>query len=250
MNTQPAPPLRIAIVGAGWAGQGCRRARGAGGPRGDRVRGRAAAGRARRALTLPDGRRLMVDNGQHILIGAYESLRLMRTVGVDPSALLRLPLTLRFADGMGLRFARAAGRWPASCAPAAGAGPKRHNPAAQRPSAQRALALPRERHVTVATLCRALPPAPDGRVHRAAVRGGAQRRRARPAARARAARRACWAGAATPLLLPRIDLGALPPEPPRAGCGSAAPCCAVASASTRCTRARPAPAWADRRSTG
>jgi predicted NAD/FAD-binding protein len=43
----------------------------------------------------------MVDNGQHILIGAYtESLRLMRTVGVDPeSALLRLPLTLRFADG-------------------------------------------------------------------------------------------------------------------------------------------------------
>jgi predicted NAD/FAD-binding protein len=56
----------------------------------------------------------MVDNGQHILIGAYtESLRLMRTVGVDPeSALLRLPLALRFADGTACaaQRARAAGR--------------------------------------------------------------------------------------------------------------------------------------------
>jgi hypothetical protein len=43
----------------------------------------------------------------------------MRTVGVDPeSALLRLPLTLRFADGMGLRWPNApepldGGRHPA-----------------------------------------------------------------------------------------------------------------------------------------
>jgi hydroxysqualene dehydroxylase len=53
---------------------------------------------------MPDGTPVVLDNGQHILIGAYsESLKLMRTVGVDPqAALLRLPLTLLFPDGRGL----------------------------------------------------------------------------------------------------------------------------------------------------
>jgi squalene-associated FAD-dependent desaturase len=53
---------------------------------------------------LPDGTPVVLDNGQHILIGAYsETLKLMRTVGVDPQAtLLRLPLTLLFPDGDGL----------------------------------------------------------------------------------------------------------------------------------------------------
>ena len=57
-------------------------------------------GRARR-VTI-EGREL--DNGQHILIGAYtELLRLMRLVGVPHDALLRLPLDLRYADGFRLR---------------------------------------------------------------------------------------------------------------------------------------------------
>jgi hydroxysqualene dehydroxylase len=66
---------------------------------------RAVGGRAR-ALngTLPDGTPVVLDNGQHILIGAYsETLNLMRTVGVDPQAtLLRMPLTLLFPNGEGL----------------------------------------------------------------------------------------------------------------------------------------------------
>jgi squalene-associated FAD-dependent desaturase len=51
-----------------------------------------------------------LDNGQHILIGAYtETLKLMRQVGVDPDhALLNLPMTLRFPDGQGLQFKN----WP------------------------------------------------------------------------------------------------------------------------------------------
>jgi squalene-associated FAD-dependent desaturase len=55
---------------------------------------------------LPDGTPVMLDNGQHILIGAYsESLRLLRQVGINPAtALLRLPLTLKFPDGTGLQF--------------------------------------------------------------------------------------------------------------------------------------------------
>jgi len=59
-------------------------------------------GRARRVKT--EGREL--DNGQHILIGAYtELLRLMRLVGVPGDALLRMPIDLRYADGFRLRGA-------------------------------------------------------------------------------------------------------------------------------------------------
>src|SRR5574337_1970579 len=98
--------MRVAIVGGGWAGMAAAvTAAGAG----HRVivfeAARRLGGRAR-ALpgTLPDGRAVLLDNGQHILIGAYrETLRLMRRVGVLPEqALLRLPLALVFADGSGL----------------------------------------------------------------------------------------------------------------------------------------------------
>jgi len=58
-------------------------------------------GRARRVST--SGRTL--DNGQHILIGGYTGLLdLMKTVGADPDTLLlRMPLELRYADGFHLR---------------------------------------------------------------------------------------------------------------------------------------------------
>ncbi len=68
---------------------------------------RALGGRARAVpVDLPDGSSLRLDNGQHILIGAYtETLALMQSVGVDPRrALLALPLTLRFPDGIGLKL--------------------------------------------------------------------------------------------------------------------------------------------------
>lgn len=69
-------------------------------------------GRARALdLALPDGRAVRLDNGQHILIGAYaDCLRLMRQVDLDPEqVLLRLPLELRFPDGRGIGLPR----WPA-----------------------------------------------------------------------------------------------------------------------------------------
>ncbi len=72
---------------------------------------RTVGGRAR-ALNgaLPDGTPVVLDNGQHILIGAYsDTLRLMHAVGVQPeAALLRLPLRLQFPDGAGLALPR----WP------------------------------------------------------------------------------------------------------------------------------------------
>ena len=85
----------IAIIGAGWAGcsAAVELAR-----RGARVTlieaARTAGGRARRVEQ--DGRTL--DNGQHILLGAYrDTLHMMRTVGISPArAMLRLPLQMRY----------------------------------------------------------------------------------------------------------------------------------------------------------
>ena len=45
-----------------------------------------------------------LDNGQHVLIGAYAELfGLMQRVGVPSDALLRMPLELRYAGGFALR---------------------------------------------------------------------------------------------------------------------------------------------------
>ena len=94
---------RIAVVGAGYAGMAAAVTLA---ERGIPVTvfesGPVPGGRARRVTT--EGREL--DNGQHILIGAYTALlRLMRQVGVHDGALLRLPLDLRYADGFRLRGA-------------------------------------------------------------------------------------------------------------------------------------------------
>ena len=101
-------PQKVAVIGAGWAGMAAAIAhRQAGRQVTVFEAARTVGGRARAVPgVLPDGTAATLDNGQHILIGAYtESLRLMRLVGVDPAtALLRLPLTLQFPDGQGLQL--------------------------------------------------------------------------------------------------------------------------------------------------
>ncbi|MHA3902138.1 hydroxysqualene dehydroxylase HpnE [Castellaniella sp. WN] len=97
-----------AVIGAGWAGlAAAARLRRAG--RTVRVYEAAAApgGRARR-IDHP-GLGLRIDNGQHILLGAYTgTLALMRSLDVDPEhVLLAGDMDLRSADGgLRLRF------WP------------------------------------------------------------------------------------------------------------------------------------------
>lgn len=101
--------MKIAIVGAGWAG--CAAAVEAT-RLGHQVTlfeaSRSAGGRARRIAATLAGRSVALDNGQHILIGAYsQTLRLLTELGVDADAcLLRLPLTLQFPDGAGIRLPR------------------------------------------------------------------------------------------------------------------------------------------------
>ena len=100
--------MKIAIIGAGWAGMAAAVEATTAGHRvsvfesSQTLGGRARAVRAH----LPNGSPVTLDNGQHVLIGAYrDTLRLMRQVGVDEHrALMRLPLTLRFPDGAGLRL--------------------------------------------------------------------------------------------------------------------------------------------------
>jgi squalene-associated FAD-dependent desaturase len=95
---------RVAVVGGGWAGCAAAVAlldAGCGVTLFEAAR--TLGGRARAIAT--DGR--LLDNGQHIMLGAYAAtLRLMRRVGVDPrQALLRLPLQMRYpAADAGMDF--------------------------------------------------------------------------------------------------------------------------------------------------
>jgi squalene-associated FAD-dependent desaturase len=90
--------MRLAVVGGGWAGLAAAVEATA---RGHEVTlfemAPQLGGRARRIES--DG--LSLDNGQHILIGAYATtLRLMAQVGVDAEHLLwRTPLRLAFPEG-------------------------------------------------------------------------------------------------------------------------------------------------------
>ncbi len=107
----------VAIIGGGWAGLAAAveavRA-------GHQVTlfeaARTWGGRARTLpLPLPEGGTADLDNGQHILIGAYrQTLSLMASVGVDPRTVLHAsPLDLRDLHGAGLHMPG----WPSWLAP-------------------------------------------------------------------------------------------------------------------------------------
>lgn len=103
-------PRSLAVIGAGWAGLAAAvEATRAGHAVTLFEMAPQAGGRAREVLH--DG--LALDNGQHILIGAYtQTLRLMREVGVDVEAvLLRTPLRLSEPDGRGLHLPAGSPLW-------------------------------------------------------------------------------------------------------------------------------------------
>ena len=100
--------MKFAVIGAGYAGMAAAVELAAAGRQVEVFEAsRVLGGRARAAPI--DG--FSVDNGQHILIGAYsETLRLMRAVGADPDVLLRrTPLRFEFPG----EFLMSAPRLPA-----------------------------------------------------------------------------------------------------------------------------------------
>jgi squalene-associated FAD-dependent desaturase len=91
----------VAVVGAGYAGMAAAVTLA---ERGIPVTvfesGPVPGGRARRIVS--QGHEL--DNGQHIFVGAYTGLfGLMRTVGVPAGALLRIPLEIKYVNGFAFR---------------------------------------------------------------------------------------------------------------------------------------------------
>ena len=98
--------LKVAVIGGGWAGLAAAVELVADGVEVTVFEAaKQLGGRARSVVT--HGHRL--DNGQHLLIGAYrETLRLMQTVGANPEHLLRrLPLDLHYPGaGFHLRLPR------------------------------------------------------------------------------------------------------------------------------------------------
>jgi squalene-associated FAD-dependent desaturase len=94
---------RVAVVGGGWAGCAAAVELASGGAVVTLYESARTLGGRARAVSM-QGR--MLDNGQHILLGAYrETLRLMRQVGIDrEAALLRLPLQMCYPGGAGMEF--------------------------------------------------------------------------------------------------------------------------------------------------
>ena len=97
-------PQKIAVVGAGWAGLSAAICATQAGHQVTLYEASRHWGGRARSLTLHGHKEVTLDNGQHILIGAYhQTLRMMKTVGVqEESAVWRLPLQLIKPDGTGL----------------------------------------------------------------------------------------------------------------------------------------------------
>ena len=100
---EPARQQQVAVIGGGWAGCAAAVELATSGAAVTLYEAsRTLGGRAR--VVRMQGKAL--DNGQHILLGAYrETLRMMRQLAIDEkSALMRLPLQMCYPDGAGMHF--------------------------------------------------------------------------------------------------------------------------------------------------
>jgi squalene-associated FAD-dependent desaturase len=103
MNRTSETEQTIAIIGAGWAGLAAAITLTAAGQHVTIFEAaRRPGGRARQIGSSS------LDNGQHLLLGAYQStLALMRKIGLSPEKMLRrLPFTIIQSDGFSLRTAK------------------------------------------------------------------------------------------------------------------------------------------------
>lgn len=113
-STPASPPDTVAVIGGGWAGMAAALELV---ESGRHVHVLEAApvlgGRARRVARAHPSVAGELDNGQHLLLGAYRhTLDLIRRAGVDPErALLRLPLQMAYPDGWQLQAPHLPAPW-------------------------------------------------------------------------------------------------------------------------------------------
>ena len=102
LNETTESRLKVAIIGGGWAGLAAAVELSASGMRVTVFEAARQLGGRARSVEVHDH---TLDNGQHIMIGAYrETLRLMQKVGANPERLLlRIPLELNY-PGTGFRI--------------------------------------------------------------------------------------------------------------------------------------------------
>lgn len=102
-NTAKNDKKHIAVIGAGWAGCAAAVTLCQQGHQVTLIEASRTLGGRARAVEV-DGR--LVDNGQHILLGAYSAcLELMRLLRIDlKEALLRLPLQMVYPHQTGIQF--------------------------------------------------------------------------------------------------------------------------------------------------
>ncbi|MGZ9031257.1 MAG: hydroxysqualene dehydroxylase HpnE [Burkholderiaceae bacterium] len=106
--------LAVAVVGGGWAGCAAAATLAAGGAEVTLLEAAAElGGRGRRVRLELDGAQHTVDNGQHLMVGAYTSIaEVLSTVGVDiDHAVERRPFELGYPDGFHLRASRMPAPW-------------------------------------------------------------------------------------------------------------------------------------------
>ncbi len=115
MTPSEGPSRSVAVVGGGWAGlAAATRLTQAGLACTLFEASKTFGGRARRVpWTANDGREIALDNGQHILIGAYRhTLALLQALGVDEDrAFERTPLHLVGANGLRLKASTHRAPW-------------------------------------------------------------------------------------------------------------------------------------------
>jgi squalene-associated FAD-dependent desaturase len=217
--------MQVAVIGAGWAGLAAAIDLAQAGHEPTVYEAaRSVGGRARTLALAREGQvPLRLDNGQHILIGAYsECLRLMRTVGVEPEqALLRLPLALQFVDDFphttGLRLPDLPPPWDALLGIARATGWSGRDKLALLGAATRwrLTGFRCAPGISVAQLCAALPP----RLRHEFIEPLCVSALNTPAAESsaqvflRVLRDSLFSGrGGSNLLLPRTDMGALFPD--------------------------------------
>ncbi|HLL19618.1 MAG TPA: hydroxysqualene dehydroxylase HpnE, partial [Rubrivivax sp.] len=209
--------MKLAIVGGGWAGLAAAVRAHEAGHRVTLFEMAGQLGGRARQVTVEG---LALDNGQHILIGAYERcLALMQTVGSDVTGGLdRRPLELRYPDGRGLRMPPGAPWLGFGLAVWRAQGWNLRDRLAVLRAGLRwwAAGFRCDPQLTVDALCTDLPPAVRAllidplcvaALNTAATDAGA-------AVFLRVLRDALFSGhGSSDLLLPRLSLGALLPEP-------------------------------------